>query len=295
MCILEGTLTCFTILYHLSIFPISDEEEEPQKKKVKSQHAKPVSVEKVRTGASLDDLREKLQKRIEELRLKRKAPGADGEQAVPKKMSKKMKIAEKKKQEKMEAIQASKQKLQEAMKNKAKQQNAEDNEEQPKMEMEKAHKEEVSFSKFAFEEFDAAKEQKLKKKKKKKDDPRSGKDYVRLLKKAEKHKQELTDLKEKDPEKAQQVITKETWQKAFQKAQGVKIKDDPELLKKSMKREKQKKKRSAKSWKSRVKQTEKLMQAKQDKRNRNIQARKDTKKAKKVKRLQNKGKLLLQD
>ncbi|XP_072013993.1 uncharacterized protein [Amphiura filiformis] len=273
----------------------SDDDDEPKMKRMKGPQAKPINVEKVRTGTSLDELRGKLQKRIEELKLKRKAPGAEGDNAVPRKMSKKMKRAEKKKQEKMEAIQASKKKLQDSMRNKAKLREAEEDGGQTKEETQTSQKEEVAFSKFAFEEFDHAKKQEEKKKRKKHDDPRSGKDYVRLLKKVEKHKQELTDLKERDPDKAQKVITKETWQKAMNKAQGIKVKDDPDLLKKSMRREQQKKKRSTKSWKSREKQTQSLIKAKQDKRNKNIQARKDSKKSKKVKRLQKKGKLLLQD
>lgn len=280
---------------------VIEEEAEPKTKRKKKtgQALKPVSVEKVRTGASLDDLREKLQERIAELRLKRRAPGGEGQEgAPPKKLSKKMKEVERKKKEKMESIQASKKKLHDALRDKAKLKEAKENgTSEPVPDDGKVlPKEEISFSKFKFEENDFAKARETKKKnKKKRDEPRSGKDYVRLLAKVEKHKQHLTELKEKNPEKAQEVITKEKWQKAINKAEGVKIKDDPELLKKSMKRQQAHKKRSTKEWKSRGKLTEKLVKGKQDKRDKNIQRRKDKKKAKKVKRLQKKGKLLLQD
>ena len=64
------------------------------------------------------------------------------------------------------------------------------------------------------------------------------------------------------------------WQKALQKAGGIKQKDNPTLLRKALKRQQRSKKKSAKEWASRLKTVAKSMTEKQDKRKQNLADRK---------------------
>ncbi|KFM73655.1 Surfeit locus protein 6-like protein, partial [Stegodyphus mimosarum] len=109
-----------------------------------------------------------------------------------------------------------------------------------------------------------------------------------LLKEAEKKKEKLEHLLATDPEKAKIAIEKDKWKKAIQRTEGMKVKDDPSLLKKSIKKEMKKKKKSSKAWKERTEQVETLKKTRQEKRLKNIKARKREKLEHKIKRAKKK-------
>ncbi|KAK3920310.1 Surfeit locus protein 6-like protein [Frankliniella fusca] len=141
------------------------------------------------------------------------------------------------------------------------------------------------FSKFDFSEIGSHKEEKKKKKELK--DPR------KILEKLKEKKETLKKLKDEGQEaKVLELKQKEAWSNAFKKAEGVKIKDDPELLKKTLKREETKKKRSAKQWASREHTKKKALSDKVQKRESNIQARKDQMKNKKRAKAIKKGRIV---
>lgn len=119
-----------------------------------------------------------------------------------------------------------------------------------------------------------------------------GKKTKNLLKQAEKKKEKLEKLKEADPQKAELVVEKEKWKKAIQKSEGIKVKDDPKLLKKSLKLEQKKKKKSTKEWKQRTEEVEKKQKVRQEKRNQNIQQKKKEKRDRKLKLLKKKGRVI---
>ncbi|KAJ1674982.1 hypothetical protein EV182_002171, partial [Spiromyces aspiralis] len=98
----------------------------------------------------------------------------------------------------------------------------------------------------------------------------------------EKKQKKLAELRATDAEKAKEVEEKDKWHGALDKARGVKVKDDLKKLKKTLKREQQQKKQSQKQWKERNIQLKRDQEERQKKRNENIQARIDAKKAKKV-------------
>ncbi|XP_003724255.2 surfeit locus protein 6 homolog [Strongylocentrotus purpuratus] len=295
--------------------------EDDSKSPAVSSRIKPMSVESVSSGATIDELREKVQKRIEELRTKRKARAPLMEDMVPKKIARKEAEKEKKKKaEAYKAIKASKAQLEVSEKAKQKQMvngdihNDSDDSGDDGTTPQRTKKSDkksakggkggqkvaggddeaaVRFSQFDFAE--SEREQPKKKKRKKLTEPRSNKDFGRLLKKAELKEQKMAEMKEKDPDKAQEVETEGKWQTVIDKAQGIKVKDDVELLKKSIKRKEQRKKASKKQWDERKAKLEEKMKHKDAKKRTNIKAKTDGRKAKKVKRLQQKGKLLLQD
>lgn len=125
-----------------------------------------------------------------------------------------------------------------------------------------------------------------------KKDEYSGKKTKVLLKKAEKKKEKLEKLKNMDPEKAELVVEKEKWKKVIQKSEGIKLKDDPKLLQKTLKKEEKKKKKNTKVWKQRTDETEKRKEARQEKRNKNIQKRKKEKRDRKLKLAKKKGRVI---
>lgn len=70
------------------------------------------------------------------------------------------------------------------------------------------------------------------------------------------------------------------------------IKDDPELLKRTIKRKEQKQKFNTKKWNSRIDNVHKSMQERQDKRQENIMKRKKEKKLNKLRKAAKKGRII---
>lgn len=84
------------------------------------------------------------------------------------------------------------------------------------------------------------------------------------LKKAERKQQKLKQL---DPEQAKQVH----WKNAIDKAQGIKVKDDPKLIKKALKRKVSEKKRHKKQWAERVEKQQEAKNIKEKKKKERVQ------------------------
>ncbi|PHT56236.1 hypothetical protein CQW23_04722 [Capsicum baccatum] len=78
------------------------------------------------------------------------------------------------------------------------------------------------------------------------------------------------------------LADKEAWKAAEKKAMGVKVYDNPKLLKESMKRERRRKEKSSEKWKERIETTEKLMKERQQKRRDNIAGKVKEKKMRKI-------------
>ena len=141
----------------------------------------------------------------------------------------------------------------------------------------------VSFSKLEFKPSELMAEQP----KRKANDPKAA------LAKIAAQKERLESMAEKGlTEKVKKIESKAAWQAAIDKAEGVKVKDDVELLKKSLKRQEQRKKSSKKKWEHRSDQVDKKLDKKQTKRQDNLQQRKKDIKDNKKKKLIKKGRLL---
>lgn len=119
------------------------------------------------------------------------------------------------------------------------------------------------------------------------------KDPKKLLDKITKQKAALQQLEEKgDFEKVVEIKEKASWKNALAKAEGVKVKDDENLLKKTIQRKKNQKMASKKKWQKREENVEKLKREKQEKRTNNLQKRKDDKKKSKLKKAVKRGKVI---
>ncbi|KAM0939061.1 putative ribosomal RNA-processing protein [Dioscorea sansibarensis] len=106
---------------------------------------------------------------------------------------------------------------------------------------------------------------------------------VKALQRAE----QLEEAK-KDPEKGELVAEKHSWKAAVSRAAGVKVHDDPKLLKESMKKERRKRQKHAEKWKERVQSRDKVREEKQKTRSDNIKERIQQKKMRKIERREKK-------
>ena len=167
------------------------------------------------------------------------------------------------------------------------------------------------FSKFDFSEIGT-----------KKKPPKSEKDPKKALQIIQQKKEKLKALEEAgEKEKAQEMKEKDAWKAVLAKAGGEKvsiqinisfypvsftflfltsrlpfpifqIKDDPDLLKRTIKRTHQQKTKSAKKWESRIEGVEKAKQDRQHTRQENIDKRKKDKKTNKLKKASKKGRVI---
>ncbi|KAJ8549851.1 hypothetical protein K7X08_033558 [Anisodus acutangulus] len=78
------------------------------------------------------------------------------------------------------------------------------------------------------------------------------------------------------------LADKEVWKAVEKKAMGVKVYDNPKLLKESLKKEKRRKEKSSEKWKERMETTEKLQKERQQKRRDNIAGKAKEKKMRKI-------------
>ncbi|XP_003699854.1 surfeit locus protein 6 [Megachile rotundata] len=136
------------------------------------------------------------------------------------------------------------------------------------------------FSKFDFSEIGT-----------KKKPPR--KDTKKILLELKQKKEKLKEMEQSgEIEKAQELKEKDAWKSALAKASGEKVKDDPDLLKRTIKRKDQQKKQSAKKWESRLENVQKGIRERQEKRQENIMKRKKEKKLNKFKKAAKKGRAM---
>lgn len=120
--------------------------------------------------------------------------------------------------------------------------------------------------------------------------PTKKKDPKSMLQSIQKQKDTLKRLEDRgEKEIATNIKESSAWDKALDKTEGVKVKDDVGLLKKSIKKIEQKKKSSSKKWDERKGNEKQKMDAKQQKRTDNIKKRKTDVKSNKMKKLAKRG------
>ncbi|XP_076139293.1 surfeit locus protein 6 [Alosa pseudoharengus] len=125
--------------------------------------------------------------------------------------------------------------------------------------------------------------------------PLTGKNYKQLLTRVQARKAKLEDLREKDPAKAEKEEEKMKWTNMLYKAEGLKIKDNEDMLRASLKKKEQRKAQVKRKWTERSQQVLEKMQNRQDKRRRNLQKRKQGKVEKRKQKARKKGRVLPED
>lgn len=217
------------------------------------EHLMPINVSTVVSNDSLEELREKLHAKMGSMRGNRKIPSAADN--IKRKEKKENDTKKNKKIKESANIKRSNEVEKIAV-----------NDDKDKDDKQDEGK--IMFSKFDF----AGKADKEVKKK--------GKDLKKLLDYAEKKQKKLKLLEETDVDEANKMKEKIVWDSVLRKAEGVKLKDNPVLLKKTLKRKDSEKKKSAKKWGERVETVDKNKKEKQEKRQKNIKERKEAQSSK---------------
>lgn len=147
-----------------------------------------------------------------------------------------------------------------------------------------------------FSKFDFTADKTVKKTQKRSDSEKNlrenPKDYKKLIKKLQDKREHIDNLKLTEPEKAVEMETTDKWKTAIDKAAGVKVKDDINLLKKSLKKVEKKKEKTKRDWNERVKDVKRIKEKAQDKRQKNIEKRREKTKETKMKKLKKKGRIM---
>ncbi|AWP15507.1 putative surfeit locus protein 6 [Scophthalmus maximus] len=125
--------------------------------------------------------------------------------------------------------------------------------------------------------------------------PLTGKNYKQLLSRVEARKEKLEKLREKDEGKAREMEEKIKWTNLLYKAEGIKIKDDENMLQVALKRKEKRRDHRKKDWVKRSENVVEKMQHRQDKRRKNIQKQKQVKTEKKKDRARKRGRVLPED
>lgn len=252
---------------------LDDETEDGETLEAKQRRVRPGETTRAN---SREELQDRLQAKLEELRGKKSETGAGGKKEE-KKLKKKLAKIEKKKKEAEEL----KQKLMTIGKGSGTKGNLMKGAEavgavakKPGVKTEKG----VIFSKFEFKDDMVPKESK------KNLDPQAA------LNKLKKNKEKVKMWEEKGrSEKAAKIENNIAWDNAINKAQGEKVKDDVTLLKKSIKKQKQIKTSSKKKWSKRAEDVKSKESTFVEKREGNLNKRIKEKKEKKMKKLVAKG------
>lgn len=119
-------------------------------------------------------------------------------------------------------------------------------------------------------------------------------DPKKILENLKQQEDRFKQLEEKEETgKVKEIKEKIAWKNVLQKAEGQKVKDDPILLKKSIKKMDQKKKQSKKQWDTRVQNVEQKKDERQKKRTENIAKKKKEKKSKIIKTSVKRGRVVI--
>ncbi|CAO3665863.1 unnamed protein product [Rhizopus stolonifer] len=216
--------------------------------------------------SNITQLRNRLHERINQLRQKRNAPGANT--ANPRSRDDILVARNKKKEDRKKAIKAQKEKGNKPVTEELVQVDKKITQNHNQRSADSIKMDgDVYFGKL-----NMGKEQQKKK------GPTDAKTQLKL---AESKKEKLEKLKQEDKSKAQELSEKEEWNKVLSLASGEKLKDDTKLLKKTVKRQEKQKSKSANEWKQRTDKKNYEEKKAIKKREENIKAKIEEKKNKK--------------
>ncbi|KAJ0038230.1 hypothetical protein Pint_23274 [Pistacia integerrima] len=115
-----------------------------------------------------------------------------------------------------------------------------------------------------------------------------GKKKRKLSKFMELEKAQKIEEAKKDPEKGEMIAKKLSWNAATSRAAGIKIHDNPKLLKQSLQKKKKKQQKNSEKWNERIETTQKMKAERQQKRSENLADRSHQKKMRRIEKREKK-------
>lgn len=226
-----------------------------------------------------EELQARLRTRIEALRARRKADGADGQPAKTRQelLEQRRKKSEVRKQHKKELRQKAKQE-EERLKNEQLRGSGSPLSVDifsPRSPLEPENN--FSFGRVAFDDgqqTDGTLDRLIEPKKKGPQDPKTA---------LESAQRKADRIKSYDPSKRADIEEKDTWLNAKKRVHGERVRDDQSLLKKALKRKEKTKAKSEKEWNERIEGVKRGKEVRQKKRDDNLAKRKDERGGKKAK------------
>ncbi|XP_048201678.1 surfeit locus protein 6 [Perognathus longimembris pacificus] len=125
--------------------------------------------------------------------------------------------------------------------------------------------------------------------------PLTGRNYRQLLERLQARQGRLEELREQDAGKAQELEAKMKWTNLLYKAEGVKIRDNEQLLQEALKRKEKRRAQRQRRWEKRSAQVVEKMQQRQDKRRQNVRKKKAARAERRLQKARKKGRVLPQD
>ncbi|KAM4876494.1 surfeit locus protein 6-like [Thomomys bottae] len=125
--------------------------------------------------------------------------------------------------------------------------------------------------------------------------PLTGRNYRQLLERLQARQGQLEELREQDASEAQALEAKMKWTNLLYKAEGVKIRDNEQMLQEALKRKEKRKAQRQRQWEKRSAQVVEKMQQRQDKRRQNVCKKKLARAERRLQKARKKGRILPQD
>ncbi|XP_066111931.1 surfeit locus protein 6 [Saccopteryx bilineata] len=125
--------------------------------------------------------------------------------------------------------------------------------------------------------------------------PLTGKNYQQLLERLRARQDRLEELRECDAGRARELETKMQWTNVLYKAEGLKIRDNEQLLQAALKRKEKRRAQRQRQWEKRTAHVVEKMQRRQDQRRQNLRRKKAAKAERRLEKARKKGRVLPQD
>ncbi|KAM8804312.1 surfeit locus protein 6 [Rhynchonycteris naso] len=125
--------------------------------------------------------------------------------------------------------------------------------------------------------------------------PLTGKNYRQLLERLHARQDRLEELREHDAGKARELQSKMQWTNVLYKAEGLRIRDDEQLLQAALKRKEKRRAQRQRRWDKRTAHVVEKMQRRQDQRRQNLRRKKAAKAERRLEKARKKGRVLPQD
>lgn len=125
--------------------------------------------------------------------------------------------------------------------------------------------------------------------------PLTGRNYRQLLERLQARRGRLEELRARDEGSARQLEARVQWTNLLYKAEGVRIRDDEDLLRAALQRKEKRRAQRQRRWEKRSARVVQQMQQRQDTRRQNLRRKKAARAERRLQRARRKGRVLPQD